>query len=127
MGRGLSLTNAYVFLWETRRQILTILLLRFPFSLSREVLKSCLLVIFLLSSNTLKHFNISICMGNIISFLPKSLKTYHQPQHLLFRLWLVLFMSRANKTIQTNSFDKISLCLLWLIKCIMIFSNFLLI
>lgn len=127
MGRGLSLTNAYVFLWETRRQILTILLLRFPFSLSREVLKSCLLVIFLLSSNTLKHFNISICMGNIISFHPKSLKTYHQPQHLLFRLWLVLFMSRANKTIQTNSFDKISLCLLWLIKCIMIFSNFLLI
>lgn len=55
-------------------------------------------------------------MGNIISIFSKFLKTYHQPQDLFFRLWLVLLMSRANKTIQKNSFDKLHLCLLWHIK-----------
>lgn len=109
MGRNPWLTNSYVVLWEACRQILPTLLLLFPFSLPR---KSCLLVISLLSSNALKHFNISVYMGNIISVFPKSLKTYHQPQDLFFRLWLVLFMSRANETIQKNSFNKLHLCLL---------------
>lgn len=115
VGRDPLLTNGYVFLWETEtcKQILPTLLLLFPFSLSR---KSCLLVISLLCSNALKHFNISVCMGNIISIFSKFLKTYHQPQDIFFRLWLVLLMSRANKTIQKNSFDKLHLCLLWHIK-----------
>lgn len=72
MGRDPLLTNSYVFLWESCRQILPTLLLLFPFSLSR---KSCLVVMSLLCCNALKHFNISVHMGNIIPYFQNLCKS----------------------------------------------------